>query len=139
MRTPSPVRLCLAFLLCLVLALPAFPQFTGPTFSGSGPGPSKGEIVAAIIGAAAVIAVTVVVVYRVTHKHPSLTGCVASGAAGMSLTNAKDKKIYALSGDLSALQDGQQFTVKGKKSKDPSGQFAFHVEKITKSLGPCHP
>lgn len=137
MRTASPVRLCLVFLLCLVLALPAFPQFVGPGLGNIGP--SKGEIAGVIIGAAAVIAVTVVVVYHVTHKHPSLTGCVASGANGMSLTNAKDKKIYALSGDLSALQDGQQFTVKGKKSKDPSGQFAFHVEKITKSLGLCHP
>lgn len=136
MGTILQVRVCLVLVLCLALALPAFPQYVGNLGSI---GPSKGEVAGAIAGAAAVIVVAVVVVYHETHKHPSVTGCVAAGADGMSLTSAKDKKIYALSGDLSALKDGEQFTVKGKKSKDSSGKFSFHVEKITKSLGACQP
>ena len=135
MQIPSLLRACAALVLCLTLALPALPQYVG----SSGPiGASKGEIAGAVGGGIAAIVVVGVLVYHETHKHPSLKGCVASDGAGMSLASAKDKKVYVLSGDLSALKDGEQFTVKGKKSKDAHGKFTFQVEQITKSLGPCH-
>ena len=130
------LRASVALVLGLVLAIPAFPQIG----SGLGNiGPSKGEVIAIIAGTAVVIGGVVYLVYHETHKHPSITGCVAAGAGGLTLTNPKDKKVYALSGDLSAVKEGEQITVKGKKSKDSSGKAQFQVEKVSKDLGVCRP
>jgi hypothetical protein len=81
--------------LCLLLSLPTFAQ-TGGFSSFGNIGPSKGEVVAIIVGVAVVITVGGFLVYHETHKHPSITGCVASGADGLTLKNEKDKKVYAL-------------------------------------------
>src|SRR5215472_19127675 len=113
LRTPAGLALC------LLLALPAFPQTNG---SYGNIGPSKGEIVAIIAGAAAALTVVGFLIYHETHKHPSITGCVASGADGLTLKNEKDKKVYALSGDFAALGAGERVRLKGKKVKDPSGK-----------------
>ncbi len=129
----SPLlRIPIAVALCLLLALPAFPQ-TGL----GGIGPSKGQIIAAIAGAAAVLTGLGFLIYHETHKHPSITGCAASSPDGLTLQNEKDKKVYALSGDSFALKAGERVTVKGKKVKDSSGKFSFQVEKLTKDYGSC--
>ena len=122
-----------ALALCLLLALPAFPQ------TGGNIGPSKGEVVAIIVGAAAVITGVGFLIYHETHKHPSITGCVASGADGLTLKNEKDKKVYALSGDSVALGAGERVTLKGKKVKNSSGKPSVQVEKLTKDYGTCNP
>ena len=121
--------------LCLLLALPAFPQ------SGSygSIGPSKGEIIGGIAGGAAAVAGVAYLIYHEKHKHPTITGCVTSGADGLSLTNEKDRKVYVLSGDVVALKAGEQVALKGKKTKDSSGKLKFQVEKLTKDFGACHP
>jgi len=93
MTIPSLPRTSIALALCLLPAMPAFPQ------SGGGHiGPSNGEIVGIIAGVAAGLTVVGVLVYHQTHKHASITGCVASGAEGLTLQNEKDKKAYACPG-----------------------------------------
>jgi hypothetical protein len=134
MTIPSVPRASIALALCLLLAMPALPQ------SGGGQiGPSNGEIVGIIAGVAAGLTVVGVLVYHQTHKHASITGCVASGVEGLTLQNEKDKKAYALSGDSAALKAGERVTVKGKKVKDSSGKTSFQVEKLIKDFGGCTP
>jgi hypothetical protein len=133
MSTARPLRTSTAVALCLLLALPAFSQ-TGL----GGIGPSKGEVIGIVVGVAAALTVVGFLIYHETHKHPSITGCVAS-ADGLTLQNKKDKKVYALSGDSAALKAGERVTVKGKKVKNSSGKPSFQVEKLTKDFGTCTP
>jgi hypothetical protein len=140
MMIPSLPRASIALALCVLLAVPAFPQQgIGNLGDLSGIGPSKGEVVAIIVGMVVVLVGVGFLVYHETHKHPSITGCVLSGADGLILQNDKDKKIYALSGDSATLKAGERVTVKGKKQKDSSGKVSFQVEKLTKDFGTCAP
>lgn len=134
MTLRSVSRTSAVLALCLLLAVPAFPQT-----DLSGIGPSKGQIAAAIVGAVAVIIGVVVLVYYGTHKHASIVGCVASGPSGLSVRNDKDKKTYALAGDSAALRPGQQVALKGKKGKDATGKPTFLVQQLTKDYGDCQP
>jgi hypothetical protein len=133
MSVPYLLRTSVALALCLFLVLPAFPQ------TGGHIGPSNGEIVGIIVGAAAAITVVGVLIYRGAHKHPSITGCVATGADALNLKNEKDKEVYALSGDSTALRAGERVKLQGKKIKDSAGKPSFQVEKLTKDYGACNP
>jgi hypothetical protein len=133
MNVPCLLRTSVALALCLLLVLPAFPQTVGQI------GPSKGEVVGIIVGAAAAITVVGILIYHETHKHPSITGCVANGNDGLNLENERDKKIYTLSGDSSALRVGDRVALKGKKIKDSGGKPSFQVEKLAKNYGTCNP
>jgi hypothetical protein len=96
-------------------------------------------VVAIIVGVAVVITVAGFLIYHETHKHPSITKCDASSADGLTLKNEKDKKVYALSGDVAALGVGERGTLRGKKVKDSNGRALFQVEKLTKDCGKCNP
>ncbi|MGB9466409.1 MAG: hypothetical protein WBR10_14975 [Candidatus Acidiferrum sp.] len=133
MNVPCLLRTSVALVICLFLVLPTFPQ------TGGRIGPSNGEIIGIIVGAAAAITVVGILIYREAHKHPSITGRVATSADGLNLMNEKDKKVYTLSGDSSALRAGDRVTLKGKKIKDSGGKPSFQVEKLTKDYGTCNP
>ncbi len=133
MKIPFLPRTSVALIVCLLLALPSFPQ------SGGSIGPSKGEIIGGIAGGAVVLGGIGYLIYHETHKHPTITGCIASGPDGLSLTGQKDKKVYALSGNLAALKTGEQFAIKGKKRKDSTGKRIFQVEQVAGDLGACQP
>src|SRR5260370_24845541 len=112
----SQFRIFMALALWLLLARPAFPQ------TGLGNiGPSKGQVIAAIAGAAAVITAVGFLIYHETHKHSSITGCLASVADGLVLQNEKDKKVYVLSGNSAGLTTAHRATVQGKKTTDSRG------------------
>lgn len=123
--------------LCLLLSLPSFAQTGGYSFGKIGP--SAGEVVGIIVGVAVVITVGGVLIYHETHKHPSITGCVASSADGLTVQNEKEKKVYALSGNSAALAVGERDTLKGNKVKGSGGRASFQVEKLTKDYGKCNP
>ena len=132
------LRTSATLVLCLLLSLPTFAQTGG--FGGFGNiGLSKGEVVAIIVGVAVVITVGGFLIYYETHKHHSITGCVASGADGLTLKNEKDKKVYVLSGDSAALRAGERVTLKGKKIKGSIEKPSFQVEKLTRDYGTCNP
>lgn len=127
------LRSSMVVALCLALAVPVFPQ------NLSNIGPSKGEVAGAIAGAAAVVGVAGYLIYRGTHKHASIQGCIATEEGGLSLKNEKDKKTYALEGDSAWLKAGQQVALSGKKTKDPAGKLTFQVQKLAKDYGECKP
>jgi hypothetical protein len=128
----ASVALCL----CLILALPAFPQ----TSSG-GFGPTTGEIIKAIAVVATVVGGVALHHLHETHKHPTITGCFAANADGLSLTDEKDRKVYALSGNLATLQAGERVAIRGEKVKvnDAAEKQSFQVQRLTKDLGACLP
>jgi hypothetical protein len=136
MNLSSPLRASAALALCLLPGLPALPQTNG----GYGNiGPSKGEVIGIIVGAAAALTVVGLIIYHETHKHPSITGCVAPVADGLTLKNEKDKKVYVLSGDSAALRAGERVTLKGQKIKGSFEKPSFQVEKLTRDYGTCNP
>ena len=120
---------------CLVLVVPALPQSGGY----GNIGPSKGEVVGIIAGAAAVVGVAGYLIYRGSHKHASIQGCVTRDQNGLSLQDEKDKKTYALAGNSGALNPGQKVALSGKKRKDSTGMLTFQVQKLTKDYGACQP
>ena len=133
MMSRSLLRTIAALGLCLALAIPAFPQNYGNI------GPSKGEVIGIIAGAAAALGVTGYLIYRGAHKHAAIQGCVVSDENGLSLRNDKDKKTYFLAGDSAGLRPGQHVALNGKKTKDSSGKFIFQVQKLRTDLGECQP
>ena len=123
----------------LALAKPAQAQkqcFPFPCGGGQ-IGPSAGPIIAAIVvTVAAVVIVTVVVIHESTKKR-TITGCVNSGANGMTLTNERDKQIYELSGDTTGIKTGDRMRLQGKKEK-PKGTdkaLVWKATKVTKDFG----
>ena len=137
MAIPCLFRTSTALALCLLLAVTAFPQI-GNLGNLGNIGPSKGEIITIIAGVADAITAVGFFVYHETHKHPSITGCAAFGADGLTLQNEKDKRVYALSGDCAALKAGERVTVRGKKVQDFAGP-SFQVDRLTKDFGSCNP
>jgi hypothetical protein len=133
MNVPCLLRASLILALCLFLVLPVFPQ------TGGHIGPSNGEIVGIIAGAVAAVTVVGILIYREGHRHPFITGCVASGADSLNLKNEKDKQVYALSGNSTVLKVGERVKLRGKKMKDPGGKPSFQVERLTKDYGTCSP
>ena len=121
----------LSVVLCTVLAKPA---------EASGY-PSAGAIVGGIAAvAAAVVIVAVVVIHRSSAKR-AITGCVNSGENEMTLTDEKDKKSYALSGNTAGIKPGDRMTLQGKKikMKDAAKTLIWETKKISKDFGVCQP
>jgi hypothetical protein len=119
--------------LCVVLAVPAQAQ-----------GLSNNDIRNIKIGIVAVAVALVVIIVVVVHesrKKRTVTGCVTSGANGMSVTDEKDKRIYALSGNTADIKQGDRVTLQGKKAKPTSANapLAWDVNKETKDFGACQP
>ena len=89
------------------------------------------------MGASAAIGVAVYLIYRGSHKHASIQGCVSSDEIGLILSNEKDKKTYTLAGDSGTLKFGQRVALSGKKAKDSTGKLIFQVQKLTRDYGAC--
>jgi hypothetical protein len=58
----------------------------------------NGPVVGPIVGAVVAVVVLTIVVIHYSKKRP-ITGCVISGTNGITVTDEKDKQIYALSGN----------------------------------------
>lgn len=128
-------------ILALGLALAKPAQAQQKCFPCGPIGISAGPIIAAIVvTVAAVVIVTVVVIHESTKKR-TITGCVNSGANGMTLTNQRDKQIYALSGDTTGIKAGDRMKLQGKKVKAKGADKAlvWKATKATKDFGVCQP
>src|SRR5258706_5084698 len=89
--------------LCLTLTVPSSAQSGTSPLAGV---PGKGQVAGIIVGIAAVAAVLGYVVYRSTHRHDSIAGCLASGGAGLTLADEKDKRIFPPIGSTTDLKPG---------------------------------
>ncbi len=72
------------------------------------------EIVIGIVAVAAAATVLVVVLIHKSKK-TAITGCVSSGENGMTITDEKDRQIYALSGNTTGIKPGDRMKLKRRK------------------------
>jgi len=122
----------LIVVLCVALATPA-------SASSSLQSDATKIIVGVVAAAAAVVVLAVVLIHK--SKNPRITGCVTSGASGMTITHEKDKKVYTLSGHTEAIKPGERMKLQGKKvkSKGADKTLVWEVTAVTKDLGVCQP
>jgi F420-0:gamma-glutamyl ligase len=120
--------------LCVALAIPAQAQQNSLNNIG------RNIVIGIVAVAAALVVITVVVVHE-SRKKRTVTGCVTSGENGISVTDEKDKRIYALSGSMAAIKPGDRVTLQGKtvKPKGASAPLAWEVSQETKDFGACQP
>lgn len=90
-----------------------------------------------VVSVAIGVLVTFLILHQ-KHKRATITGCVKSGANGMSLTDEKDKRTYAVSGDPVGIKPGERVRLEGKRKQ--SGQaLVFQALAVTKDYGVCQP
>jgi putative aminopeptidase FrvX len=102
---------------------------------------SNGTIAGVLVGGiAAVVIVTYVVIHESTKKR-TITGCVTPEANGMSVTDEKDKRSYALSGNTADIKAGDRLTLQGKKikPKDAGKPVVWETKTVSKDFGVCRP
>jgi hypothetical protein len=116
--------------------LPAAHSQQGFTFNI---GPSKGEVVGASVGAAAVITAAIVIPVVLIHKHHNLKGCILTADTGLQLRQA-DAKTFTLTGLTADVKPGNRVSLHGTKQKPTKANpndLTFTVDHLTKDYGPC--
>jgi hypothetical protein len=110
---------------------PTSGTYTAPK---SGYGSSSGAAIGIGLGAAAGAGLA----FWALHNRPSVVGCVQRSDHGNALFNEKDGKTYNLlpASDVS-LSPGERVALKGKKTKDESGNYSFEAVKLVKDYGAC--
>jgi hypothetical protein len=98
------------------------------------------EIVIGIVAVSAALVVGTILIIHYSKKR-SITGCVASGENGMTLTDEKDKQIYALSGDTVGVKPGDRMRLRGKKvkPKGPDKKLVWETREVSGDFGLCQP
>jgi len=130
---PKVLSAVLIIALSFALCVPVEAQNSGKIVS-------NGTIAGVIVGVVAGVAVVAIVAIHYSKKR-TVTGCVNSGANGMTVTDEKDKQIYALSGDTTNIKPGNRMRLQGKKAKSnsPDKTLVWEARKVTKDFGVCQP
>lgn len=99
---------------------------------------STGTIVGVIAAAAAFVVVSTVLVIHYSKKR-SITGCVAAGANGITVTEEGSNRTYVLAGNTVGLKPGDRMKLHGRKAKSngPDKALVWDTEKVTKDYGAC--
>jgi hypothetical protein len=118
--------------LSLALCMPVEGQNSGKIVSN---GTIAGVIVAVVAG---VVVVAVVAIHY--SKKRTITGCVNSGANGLTISDEQEKRTYILSGDTTSIKPGDRMKLQGKKVKSSgSGQPPeWETKHLIEDLGICH-
>jgi hypothetical protein len=90
-----------------------------------------------VVSVALGILVTYLILHN-KHKKTAITGCVKSGANGMSLTDEKDQRTYTLTGDPVGIKPGNRMTLEGKRTQSGPAPV-FQARTVTKDYGVCQP
>jgi hypothetical protein len=94
-------------------------------------------LAAAIAVVAVVVVVTVVLIHQASSNR-TVTGCISSAPNGMLVTSEKDKRVYALTGDMTGVKPGDRMTLHLKKIKTKgSNTLTWETRKVTKDFGSC--
>jgi len=99
------------------------------------------NIVIGIVAVTATVAVLITVLVLHRPKNRAITGCVASGENGMTVTDARDRQVYALSGNTTGIKPGDRMTLQGKKRKanGPDKTVTWETTQVVKDYGVCQP
>ena len=144
MAQKSISRAVLIVVLSVALATPTRAHTPGlelhPNLIGNSNGGGfqkiRDEVVIGIVVAAVAVVVVVVVVIR--HRPQRITGCVNSGGSAMRMTDEKDKRSYALSGNMAGVKAGYRMMLEGKR-KHAGQTLAFETHKVGRDFGVCQP
>jgi hypothetical protein len=101
-------------------------------------GPNTGPIIAGIVAAIAVVVVVAVLVIHKGSEKRTVTGCVKSGADGMTVIDDGDKRLYVLSGDTTGVNPGERLRLQGRKTKNGK-TLVWETRKVSSDLGVCQP
>jgi hypothetical protein len=125
---------------CFVLCMPTRAQAQLGAVNGPIGGITTGEAVGAIVAAAAVVVVVVVVAVHYSKKR-TITGCVNTGANGMTIADEKDHQIYMLSSNTEGIKPGDRVKLHGKrvKSKGPDKKLLWETKNVARDYGLCQP
>jgi hypothetical protein len=98
-------------------------------------------VITATTAAAAIAVVATVASLHHRRKKIVITGCVVTGANGMTVTDEDDRKIYALSGDTTDIKPGDRMRLEGKKvkPKGPNQTLVWEAKEVIKDFGVCQP
>ncbi len=123
----------------LIFALGVTLSTSAEAQTGGGKIVSNGTIAGVIVGVLAAVVIVAYVVIHESSQKRSITGCVIPGASGMSVTDEKDKRSYALSGNTGDIKPGDRVTVRGKKikPKDAGKPVVWETKTISKDFGSC--
>jgi hypothetical protein len=98
------------------------------------------HFLAAAIAVVAVVVVVTVVLINQASSNRTVTGCISSAPNGMLVTSEKDKKVYALTGDMTGVKLGDRMTLHLKKIKTKgSNTLTWETKKVSKDFGVCQP
>ena len=124
-------RAVLIIVLCAALAIPARADLKSQV---------NNDIVAGVVVAAAVVVVAAILIVHYSKKR-SVTGCVMSAPSGMTVTDEKDRKIYALSGNTAGITPGDRMKLRGKKikSKGADKTLVWEARDVARDFGVCQP
>jgi len=124
-------RGALIVVLCVALATPAK--------AGTLQNNARNIIIGVVAAAAGVVVIAVLVIHY--SKKQTITGCVNSAGSGMTITDEKDRQIYALSGDTAGIRQGDRMKLRGKKikSKGADKTLVWEASPVSKDFGACHP
>jgi hypothetical protein len=95
-----------------------------------------------IIGIVVMVVALVVGTAVAIHysKKRTITGCVSSGANGMTVTDEKDRQTYALSGNTVGITPGDRMRLRGKRVKSKSDKtLVWEAGSVAKDFGVCQP
>jgi hypothetical protein len=123
-------RLCLAIVLSVA--------FSANTEADTLKHDADVALVAAVAVVAALVVVTVVLVHH-SLQNRAITGCVVSRENDLTLTNQKDKRVYKLAGNTTAVKVGDRVTLQGKKITPNGNNNLTWETKTVKDLGVCQP
>ncbi len=134
--TPKYLSAVLIIVLSFLLCMPEEAQSSSGTIGGVGTGTIAGVTVGVVAG----VAVIAIVAIHYSKKR-TITGCVNSGANGMTVTDEKDKQIYALSGNTTGIKPGDRMKLQGRKvkPKGPDKTLVWEAKDVTKDFGVCQP
>lgn len=98
------------------------------------------EIVIGIVAVAVALVVGTLLIIHYSKKR-TITGCVSSGETGMTVTDEKDKQIYALSGNTVGIKPGDRMRLQGKKvtPKSPDKTLVWETREVNRDFGLCQP
>ena len=130
---PKALSVILIIALTFVLCIPVKAQNSGKIVS-------NGTIAGVIVGVVAGVAVIAIVAIHYSKKR-AITGCINSGANGITVTDEKDKQSYSLSGDTRNIKPGDRMRLQGKraKSKGSDNTLVWETRKVIKDFGVCQP
>jgi hypothetical protein len=105
-----------------------------------GTGLTTGDAIGIVVGVVAVIVIVSVIVIHNKAGNRTITGCVNSGANGMTLTDEKDHRAYSLSGETAGVKPGDRMSLQGKSVKPHGSEtFTLQTKKIKQDFGVCQP